>query len=308
MRCHDVGHVQPVRHKSWLLRRRIVSRWRNALAAAACGVTVVYAWSTIGSNWDYMAGEPICSAAQEPWRSSKLNLSLPALRHITFSELSERYGHLHVFVAESSTTNEDTTDMENGGLDEKGMLFATFLHSAEAGKPLKHNYWKVLDRPSRRSLAQIGLEDLLPFGTVIEHELRRALLSEAAIHAPTSVSWSLWIGGTSSTTALHVDDTAFNVLAVLHGTKRMVLVDPADHEFACSRPLENPGACWAGIDVLSDPLPSFAHEVILRAGEAILLPELWWHAVENLEPTIAVGVNSHDACVGRRFAALRPRS
>lgn len=118
----------------------------------------------------------------------------------------------------------------------------------------------------------------------------------------------------------------------------MVLVNPDAQEFACDRPRNNPAACWAtcwgiepkriivqlaimthslsaqpilslaqaGIDVLSGPPPPFAHEVVLRRGDAILLPDMYWHAVENLEPTIAVGLNEQPACTGARFSTLRP--
>jgi hypothetical protein len=84
-----------------------------------------------------------------------------------------------------------------------------------------------------------------------------------------------------------------------------VLVDPERQSFLCEKPRLSPFACWAGIDVLSGPAPAFAQEVILRSNEAILLPEMWWHAVENLEPTIAVGLNEMQFCTGSRFAQLR---
>jgi hypothetical protein len=57
----------------------------------------------------------------------------------------------------------------------------------------------------------------------------------------------------------------------------------------------------------SAPLPPYAHEVVVRAGEAILLDTMRWHAVENLEPTLAIGYNEHSKCVGARFAKLQVR-
>ena len=47
----------------------------------------------------------------------------------------------------------------------------------------------------------------------------------------------------------------------------------------------------AGVDILTAP-PAHARELILRSGEALVIPQMYWHAVENLEPTIAVGVNA----------------
>jgi hypothetical protein len=50
-------------------------------------------------------------------------------------------------------------------------------------------------------------------------------------------------------------------------------------------------SCWSGVDILTAPPPA-ATEVVLRAGDALVIPEHYWHAAENLEPTIAVGMNS----------------
>ena len=57
-------------------------------------------------------------------------------------------------------------------------------------------------------------------------------------------------------------------------------------------PLAQADSCWTGIDILTSP-PSHAHEVILRAGQAVVIPTHYWHAVENLEPTVAVGINEY---------------
>merc|ERR1711943_100308 len=101
---------------------------------------------------------------------------------------------------------------------------------------------------------------------------------------PSTVHWSLWIGGKGSTTSMHVDSgNDFNALFVLRGAKRVVLVDPA-FSYPCERPASQVGACWTGVDILTAP-PAHARELILRSGEALVIPQMYWHAVENLEPT-----------------------
>jgi len=258
-------------------------------------------------SWDNRSGQVVCtqsSAPHQTWSFRVFKLALPALAHVTFEGLANRYGSMYLYTQQSSLTREDTTDAIDGGLDEKQQLFSDFLDDIANRRAVKYNYVKILDRPSRQALELIGIERLLPLGEAIEHEMRRAL-TLADIAPPELSSWSLWIGGANSTTSLHVDDVGFNVLVVLHGAKRLVLVDPERHTFSCHRPALNPNACWVGLDVLSGPLPSFAHEVILRAGEAVLLPEMYWHSVENLEPTIAVGLNERTDCAGARFLQLR---
>lgn len=121
---------------------------------------------------------------------------------------------------------------------------------------------------------------------MIETELRAALDAQS-VRVPANVRWTLWLGGRGSTTSLHVDDQTFNVLYVLRGAKRVVLIDPA-YEYSCTvpsgTPSSQPGACWAGVDVLSDT-PSHARVVVLRRGEALVIPRLC--ATQNLEPTTA---------------------
>lgn len=290
--------------------------WASIRAAPQQIWCIVFTVSTailwIGVNihnisWDPSSGRPVCSRSRsERWRMQKFVLPLPALAHVgSFEGLADRYGHVHIWAATSSKSREDTTDGDNGGLDEERVKFGTFLARVSLPSVNKYNYIKILDRPSFESLEEIGLGELVLLGQIIDHELRRALLAEVGIQAPVSACWSLWVGGNGSTTSLHVDDVAFNVLVVLRGAKRVVLVDPERQSFLCEKPRLNPFACWAGIDVLSGPVPAFAQEVILRSNEAILLPAMWWHAVENLEPTIAVGLNEMQFCTGSRFAQLR---
>ena len=173
------------------------------------------------------------------------------------------------------------------------------------------NYLKLVD-PYNHLKHDSGpideLNELMPFGESIENALL-ASLRELGVAAPRNASFSLWLGCRGSTTAMHVDDQPFNLLVVLQGAKRLVVVDDALASFHCRRPLLNPRACWTGIDILGRPPPRIAglKEITLRAGEALLIPEMHWHSVENLEPTIAVGINEMaDECMGSRFASLRP--
>jgi len=259
--------------------------------------------------FDAKTGQPICPPDfGDDYSLKHFRLPTPAIQHINLAWLKRMYGHAWIYAAQSSLTREDTTDAHWGGLPEKRRLFSRWLDDLAASRPILHNYLKVLDRPTSDQLDEIGLSMLLPLGRSIERELRRSLNENIfpPIAAPENAGWSLWIGANGSTTSLHVDDHRFNVLVVLQGAKRFVLVRPEDHQFACERPPRNPNACWAGVDVLTGAPPSYAHEVIVRPGEGILLSEMIWHAVQNLGPTVAVGLNEHPECTGSRFAALRP--
>ena len=302
---HAVTAEEPARGISTLVQS--LRRWRICFCAAwmMLMLACLFRWRR--------SSLPIC-APEHKWRRQQL--SLRALDHVDFEWLRSRFGHLAVYAAESSRLREDTTDMRDGGLSEKQQTMSRFLDDIESGRDdLRHNYLKLADPYTHLRLSTgpvDGLEQLMPFGQAATTILR-ASLEAAGVEPPANLSFSLWIGGRGSTTALHVDDQAFNVLLVLRGAKRIVTVDDDDTSFRCATLPRNDRACWAGVDVLSSPLPRVVagmREVTLRAGEALMIPEGCWHSVENLEPTIAVGVNemAQTTCVGARFARLKRRS
>ena len=174
---------------------------------------------------------PLCEDefSDPSWRLQPLKLS--ALEYVDFAWMRARFGHLEVFAAESSRVRDDTTDMSDGGLHEESQLLATFLDEIESGDTgLRHNYLKLVDplHHLRFNTGPInGLEQLMPFGESVVNALRASLHAKG-IDAPANVTYSLWLGGRGSTTAMHVDDQSFNVLLVLRGRKRVVTVDGAE--------------------------------------------------------------------------------
>jgi len=295
-----------------LRRRRFLRRVLPVVGCAVCSLGV-YAITRRGTI-------RVCehsAAGQSPWRQQKLVLS--GLEYVDFAWMRNRYGHLSIYAAESSRMSEDTTDARDGGLNEQQTALSDFLDQMESGRSdIRYNYLKLVDpyEHMRRNTGPVeGLDDLLPFGEALINVMRASLRS-VGIEPPGKLAFSLWLGCKGSTTALHVDDQRFNVLLVLRGAKRIVTIDDADTSFQCYKPAHNRKACWAGVDVLSLPPPAGIaglREVTLRAGEALLIPENTWHSVENLEPTIAVGINEvsgdvrgMEDCEGARFARLRP--
>lgn len=99
----------------------------------------------------------------------------------------------------------------------------------------------------------------------------------------------LWMGGAGTITPLHHDSS--NILfGQVYGRKLIRLIPPYE--------LGNVGnerACFSSIDIDN---PDFARypafrkvsvlEVVVRAGEMLLLPLGWWHAVRSLDPSISL--------------------
>jgi hypothetical protein len=73
--------------------------------------------------------------------------------------------------------------------------------------------------------------------------------------------------------------------------KRVVLI-PNDARITDLFPFaeEKFYTAWPGVNILNGPLPPYAQEFILEAGEDIQLPHYAWHAVQHLEPCISYGI------------------
>jgi hypothetical protein len=105
-------------------------------------------------------------------------------------------------------------------------------------------------------------------------------------------NYSFFVGGTNTSTPMHYDTDDFNFLWLLEGRKRVVLI-PNDERtvatYTCISSFEG-HSCWTGIDILNGPLPEFAVEVELGPGDGLFIPGKTWHAVKNLEPSVAYGL------------------
>ena len=259
----------------------------------------------VGSQLTYNAQKPRVQVPeeltpkQEAWlfkiaRRNLGKLRLTGVKSLTSSmgwtSLRKQYGDV-VFapmignVNYGASVTEDMTDE----LECEETTLRKFIDSVRFKQSPKCNYLKWNDdNEDMRSLDLAG-------GT-IEATLSKAL-AKKGIRIPKVVHWSLWIGGKGSVTAQHTDYQTFNMLHIVSGAKRIVL-HHSRFPFPCTeQPKQNPTTCWTGVDVLSKPTPH-AIEVVLRAGESMLIPtgckgciKSYWHSVENLEPTIAIGIN-----------------
>ena len=109
----------------------------------------------------------------------------------------------------------------------------------------------------------------------------------------------LVVGGPRSGTWCHVDPLATSAWnTVLSGSKRWVLLPPeTPKELVDPKGAGDDAATW-----FSTVLPRVARaadegrcarplDFIQRQGETVFVPDGWWHAVINLEPTVAITQN-----------------
>jgi lysine-specific demethylase 8 len=108
----------------------------------------------------------------------------------------------------------------------------------------------------------------------------------------------LWIGGTASITPLHFD-RRHNILCQIYGSKVVYLYRPLCP--ATTKRAFYPQSAFGGesnassVDVENPNFelhPDFPPEpdmcCHLVRGDALFIPEGWWHAVKSLEPSISV--------------------
>ncbi|MBC7543757.1 MAG: cupin-like domain-containing protein, partial [Candidatus Sericytochromatia bacterium] len=124
----------------------------------------------------------------------------------------------------------------------------------------------------------------------------RALLAEVVVpQVPLAISAAnLWIGSGGNVSYLHFDPME-NVLAMLCGRKKLVLIPPDQTHHVY--PIYDPDPLGSATDLRR---PDFAKhpglhlatysEVVLEAGEALFIPLGWWHHVASEGLNIAVNV------------------
>eukprot|EP01043_Picozoa_sp_COSAG02_P068630 COSAG02_NODE_11462_length_1720_cov_1.275139_1_plen_419_part_01 len=116
---------------------------------------------------------------------------------------------------------------------------------------------------------------------------------------PMSRKWLL-IGPRGSGTDVHTDPdgtSAWN--SVIHGCKRWAFIDPCVPESDVLGPESHykqalPAQCWfvETLPQLVERYPLYVQEVIQPPGSMVYIPEGWWHAVWNIEDSVAITHNS----------------
>jgi mannose-6-phosphate isomerase-like protein (cupin superfamily) len=100
-------------------------------------------------------------------------------------------------------------------------------------------------------------------------------------------------GAAGTSTAMHFDTDQFGFLYVVEGRKRVVVLENTGlvNETRFNITSFFHGSAWTDLDILKtehQPEGTLVFEV--GPGEGIVIPSRAWHAVENLEPTLAYSI------------------
>ncbi|MFN3189919.1 MAG: cupin-like domain-containing protein [Aureliella sp.] len=107
-------------------------------------------------------------------------------------------------------------------------------------------------------------------------------------------SSSGWLGPAGTVTGYHID-WGDNILAQIHGRKRLHLAAPVDTPNMYVSKKFDQGTTISEVDlndVDHERFPKFRQvrhaEIILNPGEMIFIPRGWWHHVQSLDKSISV--------------------
>lgn len=101
-----------------------------------------------------------------------------------------------------------------------------------------------------------------------------------------------WIGPKGTISTMHTDDKS-NILAQVMGEKLIILASPSDSDnlYPYEGMLNNTTQVDAeNLDFEKFPLVKNVkfYRVVLKEGEMLYIPRLWWHYVRSLTPSISV--------------------
>lgn len=168
-----------------------------------------------------------------------------------------------------------------------GMFWAHFVHAGTESDPLQGDGGP----PAEYYLSQVafavgGETDAPPPAACLAPHLPPV---PAALAAGFSEA-NLWASPRATHSSPHYDADD-NVLLVLAGRKRVYLRSPADYDGMYSHPLTSSDSNHTALDLAAAARRGVdAGVLVLDAGpgDAVTIPEGWWHQVESEPGTVAV--------------------
>ncbi|KAJ7972738.1 2-oxoglutarate (2OG) and Fe(II)-dependent oxygenase superfamily protein [Quillaja saponaria] len=176
-----------------------------------------------------------------------------------------------------------------------GACFESESHG-QPGSDSEHGYLHLEDAPQQIYLAQVPImnfdnEERVQLGT-----LSKDIQTPESLETKALASINLWMNNAQSRSSTHYDPH-HNLLCIVSGCKQVYLWPPSaspclypmpiygeasNHSFVA---LENPDF---SVYPRAEQSMEFSQKVVLHAGDALFIPEGWFHQVDSDDLTIAV--------------------
>ncbi|CAI5712383.1 unnamed protein product [Hyaloperonospora brassicae] len=246
---------------------------------------------------DVSARDPVhlTAFAAQCVQDSRLALFTPASIHLLSSIAVHRETLVEVACKPRSNGCYCGNDVARQSVELK---FGDFVDYYQAGATREHSHWlQTVDDLDfylaqcpiavRNSSATAGTKAVLP--AVANDVCIPACLGETHV---TQVN--LWMTVQPSRTALHYD-AYHNVLVVLYGRKMVTLYPPSETAKMYPFPVHSKSVNHSRVDAVQPDLAKHARfseapaqQFTVMAGDALVIPEGWWHRVDSDQFTIAV--------------------
>jgi lysine-specific demethylase 8 len=105
---------------------------------------------------------------------------------------------------------------------------------------------------------------------------------------------SFWMGPKNSWTPLHYDTDYFNLLCMIKGYKEIILIHPKYTKYIYQMSNYQKGSNWSYVDIWNIDYIKYPllknikyNKIILKPGQMLYIPPFYWHAIRNIDNTIA---------------------
>jgi hypothetical protein len=232
----------------------------------------------------------------------RLQLDIPYRDKLSVQEFHEQYlePELPVIITDLAASWPATTKWTPEYLAERyGDYPITAFYHPEG----QYTAWKRM-RVAKTLRDVVTQNDPRMFASALMFVEAAYLIEDIEIPSVVRPEWLedqafLWIQPRGQQTGLHWDSYS-SMISVIRGQKRVLMFAPDQYErlypCAVTGSKDFSMGSWSQMDVFAPDFERFPAardaeytEVIVNAGETIVIPRHYWHAVENLgTPTIAV--------------------
>jgi mannose-6-phosphate isomerase-like protein (cupin superfamily) len=257
-------------------------------------------WTVRGfdeETWDNAPENPcligLLMSTPEEFNPVVVNITVPQLDEITLERLSK---------------DETEIRLVDGGAAHTSEVFATsmalghFISKVKSGD--KDLYMHLEEGMREKKLFQELVGDRIKEHLLDAVKKHAVLKSEGIwkskweVLGQDSYDWAMFLGAKGSQTTTHYDSDLFNFLYVVEGRKRVIIIPNDERTQGAFETVTNEdgGTAWGKINALdrSVPLPEHAIEMEVGPGQGIAIPYVAWHAVENLETSLAYSLRIVD--------------